>query len=97
MQHKRARISGSATGVLPPRLPKLSARQVKNMAVVLEAGIVDKLERQLDGARLLLVALLAVITDEQFRSVKAALEAVDEVSETSRAALEELWNALGRR
>ena len=67
------------------------------MAVVLEAGIVDKLERQLDGARLLLVALLAVITDEQFRSVKAALEAVDEVSETSRAALEELWNALGRR
>jgi hypothetical protein len=58
---------------------------------------VDRLERQLDGARLVLVALLAVITDEQFRSVKAALEAVDGLSETSRAALDELSNALGRR
>jgi hypothetical protein len=67
------------------------------MAVVLEARVVDQLERQLDGARLVLVALLAVITDEQFRSVKAALEAVDGLSETSHAALEELWNARGRR
>ena len=72
------------------------ARRVKNIAVALEAGVVDELERQLDGARLALVALLAVITDEQFRSVKAALEAVDRLSETSHAALEELWNALGR-
>jgi hypothetical protein len=51
---------------------------------------VDQLERQLDGARLTLVALLAVITDEQYGSVKAALEAVDELSETCHAALEEL-------
>jgi hypothetical protein len=43
------------------------------------------------------VALLAVITDEQFRSVKAALDAVDGLSEASRAALEELGNAVGRR
>ena len=50
----------------------------------------DQLERQLDGARLTLVALLAVITDEQYGSVKAALEAVDELSETCHAALEEL-------
>ena len=57
----------------------------------------DQFERQLDGARLVLVALLAVITDEQFESVKAALEAVNGLSETSRAALEELSNALGRR
>ena len=57
----------------------------------------DQLERQLDGARLVLVALLAVITDEQLRSVKAALDAVGGLSETSHAALEELSNALGRR
>jgi hypothetical protein len=69
---------------------------VKNVAVVLEAGVMDRLERQLDGARLVLVALLAVITEEQVRSVKAALEAVDGLSETSRAALEELSNALRR-
>jgi hypothetical protein len=67
------------------------------MAVVLEARVVDQLERQLDGARLVVVALLAVITDEQFRSVKAALDAVDGLSEASRAALEELGNAVGRR
>jgi hypothetical protein len=68
---------------------------------------VEQLERQLDGARLVLVALLTVITDEQFGSVKAALEAVDELSETCHAALEELsvsdserhhlaWRASGR-
>ena len=50
----------------------------------------DQVEQQLDGARLGLVALLAVITDEQFGSVKAALEAVDGLSETCHAALEEL-------
>ena len=53
----------------------------------------DKVERQLDAARLALVALLAVITDDQLRSVNAALEAVGGLSETSHAALEEL--ALG--
>ena len=57
----------------------------------------DELERQLDGARLALVALLAVITDEQLRSVKAALEAVDGLSESSHAALKELSTAGGRR
>ena len=65
--------------------------------MVLEARVVDQLERQLDGARLVVVALLAVITDEQFRSVQAALDAVDGLSEASRAALEEPRNALGRR
>jgi hypothetical protein len=54
----------------------------------------DELVRQLDGARLALVALLAVITDEQFRSVKTALQAIDGLSEPSRAALEELSTAL---
>jgi hypothetical protein len=52
----------------------------------------DQLERQLDAARLALVALLAVITDEQFTSAKAALEAIHSLSETSGAALRELSN-----
>jgi hypothetical protein len=51
---------------------------------------VDQLEAQLDAARLALVALLAVTTDEQFRSAKAALEAIHSLSEASEAALEEL-------
>ena len=50
----------------------------------------DELERQLDAARLALVALLAVVTDDQFRSVRAALEALHGVSEASHAALKEL-------
>jgi hypothetical protein len=54
---------------------------------------VNQLERQLDAARLALVALLAVITDEQLRSAIAALEAIHSLSETSEAALEELSNA----
>ena len=41
----------------------------------------------------MLVALLAVTTDEQFGSVKVALEAVDGLSETCHAALEELLRA----
>lgn len=53
-------------------------------------------ERQLEAARLALVALLAVVTDEQLRSVKAALEAVRELSETSHTALEELSKARSR-
>lgn len=57
----------------------------------------DQLERQLDGARLTLVAVLAVMTDEQLGSVKAALEAVDELSENCRAALEELSTACPAR
>ena len=72
-------------------------RRVKNVAAIVEAGVIDDLERQLDGARLVLVAVLAVITDEQFRSVKAALEAVNGLMESSRAALEELSNARSRR
>lgn len=42
------------------------------------------------------MALLAVVTDEQLRSVKAALEAVRELSETSHTALEELSKARSR-
>lgn len=50
----------------------------------------DQFEQQLTGARLALVALLAVAADEQVKSVRAALEAVDGLSETCHAALEEL-------
>ena len=57
----------------------------------------DRVDRQLDGARLVLAVLLAVITDEQLRSAKTALDAVDELCETSHAALEELCNALARQ
>ena len=50
----------------------------------------EQLQRELDAARLAVVSLLAVMTDEQFRGVETALLSVAAMSETSRAALEEL-------
>lgn len=56
----------------------------------------ERLQRELDAARLAVVSLLAVMTDEQFRGVETALLSVAAMSETSRAALEELRTARGR-
>ncbi|HWD73991.1 MAG TPA: hypothetical protein VG371_02550 [Solirubrobacteraceae bacterium] len=57
----------------------------------------DERERELDAARLALVALLAVITEEQLGSVKTALQAISGLSATSEAALGELSRARGRQ
>ena len=57
----------------------------------------EQLQRELDAARLAVVSLLAVMTDEQFRGVETALLSVAAMSETSRAALEELRTARGRK
>jgi hypothetical protein len=51
---------------------------------------VDQLQEQLEAARLAIVSLLAVMTDEQFQAVEAALEAIAAMSDTAPAALEEL-------
>jgi hypothetical protein len=65
--------------------------------VVLDDQVIDQLQRRLDAVRMALVAVLAVINDEQFRSVKAALAALEGLSETCHGALEELSKARGRR
>jgi hypothetical protein len=51
---------------------------------------VDQLQEELDAARLAIVSLLAVMTDEQFQAVETALEALAPMSETAPVALEEL-------
>ena len=57
----------------------------------------ERLQRELDAARVALVSLIAVATDEQLRSVEATLEALAPSSETTRSALDELrisWQAV---
>jgi hypothetical protein len=68
----------------------------QDVAVVVQVGAMTELERRLDGAQLALVALLAVITDEQYKSARDALEAVDGLSDSARAALEALTHARNR-
>jgi hypothetical protein len=55
------------------------------------------LDIELEGARLAIVSLLAVVTDEQFRSVDTALEALAAMSDAIPAALEELHVARAQR
>jgi hypothetical protein len=57
----------------------------------------EQLQRELDGARLAVVSLLAVLTDEQFRGVEKALMSVAPMSETAGAALQELRTPGGRQ
>lgn len=59
------------------------------MTAPVERSAVDQ-PQQLEATRLAIVALLAVVTDERFQAVEAALEALSEMSEPARAALEEL-------
>jgi hypothetical protein len=58
---------------------------------------VSQLQGELEAARLAIVSLLAVMTDEQFRAVATALEAVEGMSDTAAAALDELRLARSRR
>jgi hypothetical protein len=51
---------------------------------------VDQLNRELEGARVAIVSLLAVVTDEELRSVETALEAVAPMYDAARAALDEM-------
>jgi hypothetical protein len=51
---------------------------------------VDRLNAELEGARVSIVALLAVLTDEQLKAVETALTALAPISDRARAALGEL-------
>lgn len=55
-----------------------------------EISVVDELDTGLEGARLAVVSLLAVITEEQLRSVETALEALGPMSDAARLALVEI-------
>lgn len=57
----------------------------------------DHVSRELEAARLAIVSLLAVVTDEQLRSVETAFEALIPIYDRARAALEEIRVARGRR
>lgn len=57
----------------------------------------DQVQGELEAGRVAIVSLLAVITDEQFRSVEMALEALGEMSETASAALNQLRLARGQQ
>ena len=63
----------------------------------MEKSAVDQLQGELEAARLAIVSLLAVMTDEQLTSVETALEAVEAMSDTAAAALDELRLARRRR
>lgn len=62
----------------------------RGVEAIVETPAVDQLEEELEAARLAIVSLLAVITDEQFRAVETAMEALVSISDPARAALEEL-------
>ena len=51
---------------------------------------VGQQHRELEAARVAIVSLLAVTTDEQLRSVKTALEALEPMYDAARGALEEI-------
>jgi hypothetical protein len=50
----------------------------------------NQVHGELEVGRVAIVSLLAVITDEQFRAVETALEALGPMSETASAALNQL-------
>jgi hypothetical protein len=50
----------------------------------------DHVNRGLESARLAIVSLLAVMTEEQLRAVETALEALAPIYDRGRAALEEI-------
>jgi hypothetical protein len=58
---------------------------------------VGQQHRQLEAARVAIVSLLAVTTDEQQRSVEIALEALEPMYDSARAALEEVRIAARHR
>jgi hypothetical protein len=62
-----------------------------------ETPAVDQLREELEAARLAIVSLLTVITDEQFGAVETALEALVSISDPARPALEELRSSRDHR
>lgn len=55
-----------------------------------QALAMDQVHVELEVGRVAILSLLAVITDEQFRAVETALEALGAMSETASAALNQL-------
>ena len=51
---------------------------------------VDQQHRELEAARVAIVSLLAVMTDEQLKSVETALEALAPMHDAARAELEKM-------
>jgi hypothetical protein len=62
-----------------------------------EPPAVDQVQGELDAARVAIVSLLAVMSDEQFSSIETALEALATMSDTVSAALEQLRLARGQQ
>jgi hypothetical protein len=58
---------------------------------------VDQRHRELEAARVAIVSLLAVMTDEQLRSVETALEALAPMYDAARAELEKMQIAVRHR
>ena len=58
---------------------------------------VDQQQRELEAARVAIVSLLAVMTDEQLSSVETALAALAPMYDAARAELEDMRVALRRR
>lgn len=63
----------------------------------METSAIGHVQRELEAARVAIVSLLAVITDEQFRSAETALKVLGTMSETASAALERLRCARDER
>jgi hypothetical protein len=60
-------------------------------AATIQTPAVDQSSKgELEGARVSIVALLAVVNDEQLKAVETALEALAPISDRARAAREEL-------
>jgi hypothetical protein len=62
-----------------------------------EEPAVDQVQEQLEAARLAIVSLLAVMTDEQLEAVETAMKALAPISDTASRASEELQVLRGRR
>jgi hypothetical protein len=62
-----------------------------------EPPAVDQVQGELEAARVAIVSLLAVMSDEQFSSIETALEALATMSDTVSAALEQLRLARGQQ
>ena len=58
---------------------------------------VDQQHRELEAARVAIVSLLAVMTDEQLKSVETALEALAPMYDEARAELEKMRIAVRHR
>lgn len=69
----------------------------RGVVATVETTAVDHAPRELEAARVAIASLLAVMTDEQVRSVETALSAIGPMSDMAPAALDELRSAQSRR